>query len=61
MEFSDNPRIDQLATPKALRRMAQGWENSGFPNLANRMRAEADELEGTLADATWNLQHGGRA
>jgi protein-disulfide isomerase-like protein with CxxC motif len=58
--YSDNPKISELATPKALRRMAHEWHAAGFPNLANRLRNEADVLEDALADSTWALQHGGR-
>ncbi|MGC1759491.1 MAG: hypothetical protein WA742_09060 [Candidatus Cybelea sp.] len=45
MEFSDTPRLDQLASAKALRRMAHDWHAAGFVNLANRLRAEADTME----------------
>jgi hypothetical protein len=45
MKISDNPKISELASPKALRRMAQEWHNAGFVNLANRLLASADMME----------------
>lgn len=45
MVYSDNPKISELASPKALRRMAHEWHAAGFVNLANRLFNEADLMD----------------
>lgn len=45
MNYADNPRISELASPKALRRIAHEWHLTGFVNLANRLLAAADMMD----------------